>query len=111
VKRGELWTVAGGGSYTGKPRPALVLQDDHFAGTASVTVCPLTSSRVEAPLLRLAVEPTPENGLNDLCSVMIDKITTVPRERLGRRIGQLEDAHLLRVNRALVVFLGVAGGR
>jgi len=111
VKRGELWTVAGGGSYTGKPRPALVLQDDHFAGTASVTVCPLTSIRIEAPLLRLAVEPTPENGLHDTCSIMIDKITTVSRERLGRRIGHLEDAHLLRVNRALVVFLGVAGGR
>ena len=111
MKRGELWTVAGGGSYTGKPRPALVLQDDHFAETASVTLCPLTTNRVEAPLLRLEVLPTRENGLASSCDIMIDKLTTVPRERLGRRIGRLEDTHLLRVNRALVVFLGIASGR
>ena len=111
MKRGELWTVAGGGSYTGKPRPALVLQDDHFAQTASVTLCPLTSNQVNAPLLRLDILPTPENGLVCACDIMIDKLTTVPRERLGRKIGRLEDAHLLRVNRALVVFLGIAGGR
>ena len=111
MRRGEIWTVAGGRDYVGKPRPAVIVQDDHFDGTASVTLCAFTSDPTEAPLFRLPVEPTPENGLRAPCCLMVDKITTTDKSKLGARIGRLDDATMLRLNRALVVFLGLAGGR
>ncbi len=109
MKRGEIWTLAGGTGYAGKPRPAVILQDDRFADTASVTVCALTTTSVDAPLLRLPVEPTAANGLRANCSLMLDKVTTVPRQRLGKRIGTLDASDVLRLNRGLLVFLGLAG--
>jgi mRNA interferase MazF len=108
VKRGEIWTMAGGPGYASKPRPAVVIQDDGFSETLSIAVCPLTSEPVEAPILRLLVEPTPENGLRNTSRLMVDKVTTVPKSRLGQRIGQLADDDLLRLNRSLLVFLGLA---
>jgi mRNA interferase MazF len=108
VKRGEIWTMAGGPDYASKPRPAVVIQDDGFSETLSIAVCPLTSEPVEAPILRLLVEPTPENGLRNTSRLMVDKVTTVPKSRLGQRIGQLADDDLLRLNRSLLVFLGLA---
>ena len=108
MRRGELWTAATGSGYTGKPRPVLIVQDDAFAATASVTVCPLTTNPAEAPLFRLPVEPSATNGLLAPCRLMVDKVTTVAKSRLGRRIGRLDDATMLQLNRALVVFLGVA---
>jgi mRNA interferase MazF len=108
VKRGEIWTMAGGPGYASKPRPAVVIQDDGFSETLSIAVCPLTSEPVEAPILRLQVEPTPENGLRNTSRLMVDKVTTVPKSRLGQRIGQLADDDLLRLNRSLLVFLGLA---
>jgi len=108
LRRGEIWTVAGGGDYAGKPRPALILQDDRF-DTDSVTVCPFTSDLTDAPLFRLAVESSPANGLDTTSHLMIDKITTVHRRRLGSRLGMLDDPDLLRVNRGVVVYLGIAG--
>lgn len=107
MRRGEIWTVAGGGDYAGKPRPALILQDDRF-DTDSVTVSLFTTDATEAPLFRLAIESSAANGLDATSRLMIDKITTVHRRRLGGRLGVLEDADLLRVNRAIVVFLGIA---
>ena len=109
MRRGEIWTVAGGGAYTGKPRPALILQDDRFDATRSVTVCAFTSNPTEAPLFRIPIEPTDENGLSEPCRLMVDKITTVPRERVRSLIGRLDDETILRLNRAIVVFLGIAG--
>lgn len=109
MKRGEVWTVAGGGDYTGKPRPAVIVQDDHFEATASVTICAFTSDPTEAPLFRVPVPPSDENGLRDQSSLMVDKITTVSRLRLGSRIGRLGDEDLVRLNRAILVFLGLAG--
>jgi mRNA interferase MazF len=108
VKRGEIWTMAGGPGYASKPRPAVIIQDDGFSETLSIAVCPLTSEPVEAPILRLLVEPTPENGLRHTSRLMVDKVTTVPKSRLGHRIGQLADDDLLRLNRSLLVFLGLA---
>ena len=108
MKRGEIWTMAGGPGYAGKPRPAVVIQDDGFSETLSIAVCPLTSEPVEAPILRLLVEPTPENGLRNTSRLMVDKVTTVPKSRLGQRIGCLADDDLLRLNRSLLVFLGLA---
>lgn len=108
MKRGEVWTVAGGSDHVGKPRPAVVIQDDAFADTASVTICALTTTGLSASLARIAIDPSPFNGLRAPSQVMADKVTSVPRGKLGRRIGRLSDADMVRVNRALLVFLGLA---
>lgn len=92
----------------GKPRPALVLQADEFGGTATVTVLLLSGSMVEAPLLRVQVNPTPANGLRKTSQVMIDKAMTVRREKLGPAFGRLTDGELLAISRALALFLGIA---
>jgi len=109
VKRGEIWTAAGGTGYAGRPRPVIVVQDDRFDATQSVTVCPCTTNPTPAPLIRLPLEPNATNGLVNPCRAMVDKITTLSKERLGSRIGCLEDEDLLRLNRAVLVFLGLAG--
>ena len=109
MRRGEIWTVSGGGNYTGKPRPAVIVQDDSFDATASVTICAVTTDATEAPLFRLAVEPTEQDGLQAGSRLMVDKITTVPKGRIGSLIGRLGDSDILRLNRALMVFLGLAG--
>ena len=109
MKRGELWVAAGGGDYTGKPRPVAIVQDDRFEDSASVTVCALTSDPAHAPLFRVPLTPSDENGLHEPCRVMVDKITTVRRERLSRRIGSLSAADMRRIDRAMLVFLGIAG--
>jgi mRNA interferase MazF len=109
MKRAEIWTVAGGPDYAKKPRPAVMLQDDAFEGTASITVCPFTTHLVDAPLIRLAVAPTRQNGLTAVSHVMVDKITTVAKSKLQRRVGRLADEDMIRVSRAALVFLGLAG--
>ncbi len=109
MKRGEIWTVAGGRDYAGKPRPAVILQDDRFDGTDSITLCAFTTDPTEAPLFRLQVEPDERNGLHAACKLMVDKITTVPKAKLGARIGSLDDEDIVRLNRAVMVFLGMAG--
>ena len=109
MNRGELWTVSGGSEYLGKPRPAVILQDDRFEATSSVTVCAFTSDPTEAPLLRVLIEPSSMNGLPAASRLMVDKITTISRARVGMRIGRLADEDLLRLNRAVMVFLGLAG--
>ena len=109
MKRGEIWTVAGGGDVTGKPRPAVILQHDAFDGTDSVTICAFTSDATDLPLFRIAVEPSPTNGLTAVSRLMVDKITTVSRHRLGQCIGQLSRADLHRLNQCAIVFLGLAG--
>ena len=111
MKRGEIWTVAGGKDYAGKPRPALILQDDSFDMTDSITICAFTTDPTDAPLFRLVVEPSKSNGLRAVCRLMVDKITTVPRSRIGRRIGRLADEDIMRLNRAALVFLGIAMAR
>ena len=111
MKRGEVWTVSGARSYAGKPRPAVIVQDDSFDATSSVTICAFTTDPTEAPLFRLAVEPNERNGLRALCRLTVDKITTVPRARLGARIGRLDDEDILRLNQAMAVFLGMAVSR
>jgi mRNA interferase MazF len=109
VKRGEVWTIAGGPDYAGKPRPAVILQDDAFDATGSITICPFTTHSVDAPLLRLPVEPSDENGLRVASQLMVDKITTVSKAKCETRVGRLSDDDMVRVNRAVLVFLGLAG--
>jgi mRNA interferase MazF len=108
VTRGEIYTAAARGPYTGKPRPVVVLQDDRFDATASVTICPFTTNPVEAPLLRLPIDPSEDNGLEQRSQLMVDKVTTVPRSSLGERLGNLRDEQLVALNRSLIVFLGLA---
>lgn len=109
MKRGEIWTVAGGRDYAGKPRPAVIVPDNRFDATASVTVCAFTSDPTEAPLFRLTVEPSPANGLTAVSRLMVDKLTTVSKSKLGTPIGRLSDADVVRLNRAILIFLGLAG--
>ncbi|MDE0116265.1 MAG: type II toxin-antitoxin system PemK/MazF family toxin [bacterium] len=110
MKRAEIWTAAGGGGYAGKPRPVVVIQDDRFDATNSVTVCAFTTDPTEAPLIRLAVVPDPANGLRERSSLMVDKITTVRRETLGEKIGELAHQDVTRLERAVMIFFGLAGG-
>lgn len=109
MKRGEIWTAASGEAYAGKPRPVLILQDDRFDATASVTVCGLTTDGSDAPLMRPLIEATGLNGLRASSWLMVDKITTVPRRRLGKKVGRLNREETMRVGRAIAVFLGLAG--
>ena len=109
MKRGELWTVSGGADHAGKPRPAIILQDDAFDVTASITICPFTTHALDAPLMRLPIEPSSQNGLRIASQLMIDKITTVSKGKLERCVGRLSDEDIVRLNRAVVVFLGLAG--
>ncbi len=109
MKRGEVWTVSGGPGYAGKPRPVVIVQDDRFDTTASITVCGLTSAEIDAPLARPMIAPTVSNGLKVQSFPMVDKITTVPRQRLGRRIGTLSRGDIALLNAALLVFLALAG--
>ena len=92
----------------GKPRPALVVQADSFAELSSITVLPITGTLVEAPLLRVPLEPDHKNGLAKPSQVMVDKPQTPARSKLGPVIGRLDDATMVTVNRALAVFLGLA---
>lgn len=108
VRRGDLVVVAVPGDHR-KRRPALVVQADVFNEThPSVTLAPVTSTLVDSPLFRLTVEPSPGNGLRSLSQIMIDKVTTVRRARIGRTIGHIEDDVLLRVSRALALWVGIA---
>lgn len=107
MKRGDLVAVAIQGDY-GKPRPALIVQSDLFNEThASITVIPVTSTIVDTPLFRLTVEPSRENGLRAISQIMIDKVTTVRRQRLGQTIGRLEEDAMVRVSRALALWFGI----
>ena len=109
MNRGEVWTAAAGTGYVGKPWPVTVIQDDRFDATDSVTICTFTTDPTEAPLFRLLVEPSPHNGLSVQSTLMVDKITTVRRSKLGKQIGRLSNEDMVRLDRAIIVFLGLAG--
>ena len=107
MQRGDIVTVAAPGDY-GKPRPALVIQSDLFDALPSVTLCLVTSTLRDAPIFRITVDPSPANGLQRVSQIQVDKILTVARERIGGVIGRLDDTTLLKVNRSLAVFVGIA---
>jgi mRNA interferase MazF len=104
--RGDLVTIAMPGDF-GKPRPALVIQADPFKAHATVTVLLVTSTLVAAPLLRVTVQPSAENGLQKPSQVMVDKAMTVKRDKLGPAFGHMELGVMLEVERCLAVFLGI----
>ena len=108
MKRGEIWTVAGGAAYAGKPRPAVIVQDSRFDAADSIVVCPLTTDPTPAPIFRLSIQPSDQSGLRAPCRMMVDKLTAVPRRRLGRLVGSLASEELRTLNRAIFVFLGLS---
>lgn len=107
MRRGDFVTVAAPGDY-GKPCPALIIQSDLFDELPSVALCLVTSELRNAPIFRITVDPAPDNGLRNISQIQIDKIVSVPRERVGGVIGRLDDATMLKVNRSLAVFAGIA---
>ena len=107
LKRGDLVTIAVQGDF-GKPRPALVIQNDQFAQLGSVVVLPITSTVLDAPLMRVTVYPDAENGLQKTSQVMVDKIITVKKEKAKQTFGRMDEDVLLEVDRCLTVFLGIA---
>lgn len=107
MRRGDVVTIVLPGAY-GKPGPALVIQSDLFDALGSVTVLPVTSELRAAPLLRIPVEPTADNGLRKQSQVMVDRAQTVPRDKVGSTLGKLHEDTLVAVDRALATFLGIA---
>ncbi|HZJ10945.1 MAG TPA: type II toxin-antitoxin system PemK/MazF family toxin [Trueperaceae bacterium] len=108
MRRGDIWTVSGGKDYAGKSRPVAIVQDDSFDATDSITICAFTTDHTEAPLFRLLVEPNERNGLRSPSRLMVDKITTVPKSKVGSQVGRLDDEDVLRLNQAVMVFIGLA---
>src|SRR6201984_2466726 len=108
MRRGDIWTVAGGWDYAGKPRQVVIVQDDSFDATDSITICAFTTDETEGPLFRLPVEPNDRNGLLATSRLMVDKITTVAKSKVGPQMGRLDDEYILRLNQAILVFLGLA---
>jgi mRNA interferase MazF len=95
VTRGAIVVVAARGPYTGKPRPALVVQSDLFNPThLSITVCPITSDCVDAPLFRIPLPPGERTGLRTASQIMVDKIVSVPRSAIAAEIGRCDDGEL-----------------
>ena len=110
MNRGEIWTLAGGPDYAGKPRPCVILQSDAFRETASLTVCTMTSDPTAMPIFRIPIQPSALNGLEKPFQLMADKVTTIPKTKLGRKIGRLEDSDLQQLGQALIIFLSLAEG-
>ena len=108
MRRGEIRTVAGSKDYAGKARPAVIIQDDSFDAADAITICAFTTDETYAPLFRLPVQPNERNGLRAACRLMVDKITTVPKTKVGARVGRLDDEDILWLNQAVLVFLGLA---
>jgi mRNA interferase MazF len=108
VNRGEIWTVAGG-VYAAKPRPAVIVQDDRFGPLDSVVVVPFTTTLIDAPLLRVPVAPDDTSGLERPSQLMVDKLSSVRRTNVREQVGRLTSSKLVELERALLVFLGLAG--
>jgi mRNA interferase MazF len=108
MTRGDIVTIANrSGDFTGKPRPAVIVQADTFATMDSVTICPFTSEAVGDSILRVAIHPSAETALNRVSWIAVDKITTIRRDRVGARMGTLMQADRQRLNGAIAVFLGL----
>ena len=108
MTRGEIWTGPDDPGYAGRPRPVVIVQHPSFALLDSVTICGFTRDPAQIPLIRIAVEPSALNGLEFPSRIMVDKILTVRKSKLGRRIGRLADADMKRLGHAIVNFLALA---
>jgi len=106
LKRGEIWTGADDAQYVEKPRPVVIIQHAHFDVLDSVTICGFTKDPTDLPLFRILIEPSKLNGLQFPSRIMVDKILTIRKNKLGYRIGSLEDKDIIRLDRAIATFLG-----
>jgi mRNA interferase MazF len=107
LRRGEIWTGAGVADYAGKPRPVVIVQNENFEALDSVTICGFTSDPTDLPLFRILIEPSKTNGLETTSRIMVDKILTIRKTKLGYRVGRLADRDIARLNRAIATFLGL----
>jgi mRNA interferase MazF len=107
LKRGEVWTAAGGPDYAGKPRPVVIIQDDRFDATASITVCGVTRTDIGPAAFRIRIDPTGRNGLHAPSYLMVDKIASISRHKVQERLGDLDDRDLSLLNQAIATFLGL----
>ena len=108
MTRGAIVTMAAAGRYTGKPRPAVVVQANAFNPThSSVTVCPITSECEDAPLFRVTLPPGGRTGLTRVSQVMVDKVVSIPREAIGRQIGFCDRVHVEAIDDALRIWLSL----
>ncbi len=107
-RQGDIWTVAGGQDYAGKPRAAAVVQGDGFDATDAIATCAITTNATDAPLFRLSVEPNQRHSLRAACRPMVDKISTVSKSKIGAHIGKLDNEDTLRLDSAALVFLRLA---
>lgn len=108
MKRGSIVVVAAKGAYTGKPRPALVVQSDLFNPThPSVTICPITSDCIDAPLFRISLPPGERTGLRTASQVMVDKLVSVPRTSVDTEIGRCDAAEIEATEEAIRLWLGL----
>jgi mRNA interferase MazF len=105
TKRGGLFTVSLPVDY-GKPRPALVIQNDLLNELDSLVLCPVSSDLRTADF-RVTVEPSAENGLRQTSQVMVDKLSTLPRHKVGETFGRLEIEKMRAVDRAMMLVIGV----
>ena len=108
VKRGEIWSLSRGADHAGNPLTAVIVQNHRFDATASLAVCPLTGTLIGAALLRITITPSEANGLRTTAQLMVDKISTVPKSKLGRRLGRRDAAAVSRLNQIIALFLGLA---
>src|SRR6476646_10707564 len=108
MRRGDILTAAGGKDYAGKPRPVVIVQDNSFDATDSITICAFTTDPTDAPLFRLIVEPNERYGVRSTCRLLVDNITAVPKAKVGTRVGPLDHEDMVRLNQAMTVFLGMA---
>ena len=109
MRRGDIVSVAAQTAYGSKPRPSLILQSDYFAPLRTVTLVSFTSQTDDASDMRIAVEPSQLNGLRIVSYAMVDAVTTVRRDDLGARIGRIDAPDLERIERAMLIFLGLHG--
>ena len=107
MKRGEIWTGADAAQYAEKPRPVVIIQHAHFDALDSVTICGFTKDPTDLPLFRILIEPSKLNGLRFPSRIMVDKILTIRKNKLGYRIGRLEDKDITRLDRTIATFLGL----
>jgi mRNA interferase MazF len=107
LKRGQIWTAADDAQYAEKPRPVVIIQHAHFDVLDSVTICGFTKDPTDLPLFRVLIEPSKLNGLQFPSRIMVDKILTIRKNKLGYRIGRLEDKDVIRLDRAIATFLGL----
>ena len=109
MKRGDIWSISGAPGYGGKPRPAIIVQSDTLVGTQSVITCGLTSLVFENVPFRPLIEPSASNGLRVPSAAMVEKLTAVPRSKLGHYLGELSDEDMARVEQTMLMVQGFAG--